>query len=335
MRLHLNENTEGCSPAVLDALRLLGRPDAGFYPDYEGAQQAVAANFGVPADYVLLTNGLDEGILAACAAAFRDRSSGIPATLGVMPAFDMYEIFTAALGGHMVTVPCGPEFTAPLDRLRSAVTPQTRIVFLANPHNPSGVPIPQEGLLALARATTSAILFVDEAYADFSGETLIDAATFDGMPSLLVGRTFSKAYGIAGLRVGAVIGHPTTLGPLRQVVPPYSLNAWATAALPVAIADRAYRDWYVAQAAESRRLLTAACQRLGLQTWPSAANFMLVRVGPRTPEIIDALAAQGIRVRDRSHEPGCEGCVRITAGITSDTQRVIAALEEAVCDGRL
>jgi histidinol-phosphate aminotransferase len=334
MRLHLNENTEGCSPAVIDALRQLGRPEAGFYPDYEDARQAVAGNFGVPPDYVLLTNGLDEGILAACAAAFRDRSGGVPETLGVVPAFDMYEIFTTALGGHMVGVPCGPDFTSPLDHLRGAVTLRTRIVFLANPHNPSGVPVPLDDLRALARATAPAMLFVDEAYADFSGDTLIDTASFDAMPSLLVGRTFSKAYGIAGLRVGAVIGHPSALAPLRQVVPPYSLNAWATAALPVAIADRGYRDWYVAQAAESRRLLASACQRLGLQTWPSVANFVLVRVGPRMPDVIDALAAQGIRVRDRSRDPGCQWCVRITAGITDDTRKVIAALEEAVCDAR-
>ena len=334
MRLHLNENTTGCSPAVIEVLRQLGRLDAGFYPDYEDARQAVARNFGVPADYVLLTNGLDEGILAACAVAFRDRSGGVPETLGVVPAFDMYEIFTEALGGHMVGVPCGPGFTSPLDDLRDAVTLRTRIVFLASPHNPSGVQVPLDDLRTFARATAPAMLFVDEAYADFSGDTLIDAATFDALPSLLVGRTFSKAYGIAGLRVGAVIGHPSMLAPLRQVVPPYSLNAWATAALPVAIADRAYRDWYVAQAAESRRLLSSACDRLGLQTWPSAANFMLVRVGPQTPHVIAALAVQGIRVRDRSREPGCEGCVRITAGITDDTRRVIAALEEALCDAR-
>jgi histidinol-phosphate aminotransferase len=331
MRLHLNENTAGCSPTVVEALRQLGRPEAGFYPDYDDARQAVAGHFGVPAEYVVLTNGLDEGILAACASAFRDRSGGVPETLGVVPAFDMYDVFTTALGGHMVTVPTGEGFTTPLEQLRKAVTERTRIAFLANPHNPSGVAVPLQALRNFAQAIAPAILFVDEAYADFSGETLIDRELFDADPSLLVGRTFSKAYGIAGLRVGAVLGHPSTLAPLRQVVPPYSLNAWATAAVPVAIADCAYRNWYVAQAAESRALLTAACERLKLQTWPSAANFVLVRVGPGIAQVIAGLAAKGIRVRDRSSEPGCEGCIRITAGIVDDTRRLIAALEEAVC----
>jgi len=261
----------------MDALRQLGRPEAGFYPDYEDAQQAVAGNFGVPPEYVLLTNGLDEGILAACAAAFRDRSGGIPETLGVVPAFDMYEIFTTALGGHTVNVPCGPGFTAPLDRLRQAVTPRTRIVFLANPHNPSGVPIPLDDLQDLGRTTAPAMFFVDEAYADFSGDTLIETAAFDAMPSLLVGRTFSKAYGIAGLRVGAVLGHPSTLAPLRQVVPPYSLNAWATAALPVDTAGEALAATAEPMAAETLlpQLLSQATER---QSWGrEAASILTMR----------------------------------------------------------
>jgi len=332
MRLHLNENTAGCSPAVIEALRELGRLDAACYPEYGDAQQAVGDLFGVPREYVLLTNGLDEGILAAAGAALRDRADGLPEALGVAPAFDMYEGCTTALGGRMVNVPLENDFALRADALRGAISPRTRIVFLANPHNPSGVPIPLDRLRDLARAVAPVMLFVDEAYADFSGETLIDRRALDDIPTLLVGRTFSKAYGIAGLRVGAVIGAPKTLAPLRQVVPPYSVNAWAAAALPVAIADRAYRDWYIAQAAESRALLAQAARRLGLETWPSAANFVLVRVGARVGAIVEALAVRGIRVRDRSREHGCTQCIRITAGVVDDTRRVLAALEEVLCD---
>ena len=334
MRLHLNENTAGCSPSVIDVLRQLGRADAGFYPDYDDTRQAVADNFRVPAEYVLLTNGLDEGILAACGAAFRDRRGGVPETLGVAPAFDMYEVCTNALGGRMVTVPLDRDFTHSMASLRDAITPNTRIVFLANPHNPSGVPVPLDDLRQLARELAPVVLFADEAYADFSGETLIDRELFGAIPSLLVGRTFSKAYGIAGLRAGAVLGSPAALEPLRQVVPPYSLNAWVTTALPVVIGDRAYRDWYIGEARESRAILGGACARLGLQTWPSAANFMLVRVGPDIARIVAALGDKGIRVRDRSAEAGCEFCIRITAGLIEDTQRLVRALEETVCDAR-
>lgn len=334
MRLHLNENTAGCSPAVLETLRRLGRSDAGLYPDYDTAQQAVAGHLGVPVDHVLLTNGLDEGILAAAAAACRDRADGVPEAVGVAPAFDMYEICTTAIGGRMVTVRLEDDgFELSAEDIRAALTPRTRIVFLTNPHNPSGRAVPLDTLRGLARDVAPALLFVDEAYADFSGDTLIDPATLAALPNLVVGRTFSKAYGLAGLRAGVLVAAPATLAPLRRVVPPYSLNAWAAAALPVAIEDRAYRDWYVEQAAVSRALLSDACARLGLRTWPSAANFMLVRVADAAAVVSD-LAVRGVRVRDRSADKGCEQCIRITAGIVEDTRRAIAALEEVLCAAR-
>lgn len=331
MRLHLNENTAGCSPAVFEALRRLGREDAGFYPDYGVAVAAVARHFAVPDDFVLLTNGLDEGILAAIGAAFRDRTGGTPDTLGVAPAFDMYEVLTNALGGRMVTVPLKEDFTLDAPAFVSAMTPLTRIAFLTNPHNPSGRAWPIEPLLGIARAIAPVVLFLDEAYADFSGESAIDVRTLESHRNLIVGRTFSKAYGLAGLRAGAVIGWPGTLEPLRQVVPPYSLNAWAAAALPAALADDGYRTWYGEQAAQSRALLARACARLSLETWPSSANFVLVRIGDHAAEVVRELAARGVRVRDRSSECGCTGCIRITAGIVQDTQRAIETLTEVLC----
>jgi histidinol-phosphate aminotransferase len=234
----------------------------------------------------------------------------------------------------MVTVPMDDSFRLPADALQRAVTADTRIVFVTNPHNPSGALVPRDEILALARAIAPVPLFVDEAYADFADESVLMERTVTELPNVIVGRTFSKAYGLAGLRAGALVAQEDTLAPMRRIVPPYSLNAWVTAVLPAAVADRAYRDWYVAQSSESRRLLADTCARLGLRTWPSDANFVLVHVGTGAPAVVAALAARGIRVRDRSRERGCEGCIRITAGLVDETRRLIPALEEAVCAAR-
>ena len=121
---------------------------------------------------------------------------------------------------------------------------------------------------------------------------------------------------------------------LREILPPYSVNAWAAAALPAAIADTAYRDWYIAQAAESRALLAAASERHGLRTWPSAANFVLIDFGGRERGIAEAMAQLGFAVRDKSDEPSCRGCVRVTAGLVDDTRLFIGALEELLCGVR-
>jgi histidinol-phosphate aminotransferase len=317
----------------MEVLARLGRGDAGLYPDYDEALRTVAEGLGVPVEYLLLTNGMDEGILAATALAFRDRGASVPLAVGVAPAFDMYGILVDAFGGRLVTVPMDDTFSLPGRAIVGAIGADTRIVFITNPHNPSGATIAREDVLALAAEIAPVLLFVDEAYVDFSGVTVLDQDTLDSHRNVIVGRTFSKAYGLAGLRAGVLAARPDTLAPMRKIVPPYSLNAWAAAALPAAVRDTAYRDWYVAQSARSRQLISDACARLGLRAWPSRANFVLVRVGD-APAIVAALAARGIRVRDRSRETGCEGCIRITAGLVAETERLIPILEEVICAAR-
>jgi histidinol-phosphate aminotransferase len=148
----------------------------------------------------------------------------------------------------------------------------------------------------------------------------------------VVGRTFSKAFGLAGIRIGAITGHPDALEPIRLAVPVYSVNIAAVAAVQAALEDRAHLQHYLAEVERSKTLLYAACDRLGLTYWKSSANFVLVRAGDRLEAVLQAAAAHKIYLRDRSTEPGCEGCLRVGAGIVEHTQRFINVLEEVVCD---
>jgi histidinol-phosphate aminotransferase len=174
-------------------------------------------------------------------------------------------------------------------------------------------------------------VFVDEAYADFSGETLIGDPAFLTLTNVVVGRTFAKAYGLAGLRAGALVAAPETIAPLRRTVPPYTLNVAAAVALPAAFEDTAYYEWYLAQVRESRRLLCATLDRLDVKYWPSSANFVLARFGTDLERVIGGLAARQVAIRDRSADPGCEGCARITTGVVEHTTRCVEALEEVLC----
>jgi histidinol-phosphate aminotransferase len=146
---------------------------------------------------------------------------------------------------------------------------------------------------------------------------------------VLVGRTFSKAYGLAGLRIGVVIGQPHVLDPVRAVTLPFNINGVALAALDAALRDTEFLPRYAAQVKESRERLYAACRRLELQYWPSAANYVLVRVGDAAP-FVDALAARKIHVRDRSKDGITPGCIRVTAGMVEHTDAAIAALDAVV-----
>jgi histidinol-phosphate aminotransferase len=332
LRLHLNENSAGCSPAVIAALQGLSRHDIATYPDYDQVVATTAARLGVTPDHLVLTNGLDDGILAASISALRHSPREAPyEAIIVVPAFDMYAACTDAAGGRIVEVPLGDGFAFPLTAILSALNPRTRAVFLTNPNNPTGGLIREADIVTIAGQAPEALIFVDEAYADFAGQTLIGPG-FEALPrNIVVGRTFAKAYGLAGMRAGAVVGHPDTVAPLRRTVPPYTLNVGAVVALPAALADTAYFEWYVAQVEESRQLLYRTLDRLGVPYWTSHGNFVLVRFGANLRRVIDGLAARGIAIRDRSRDPGCTGCARITTGVVEHTARCVRALEEVLC----
>jgi histidinol-phosphate aminotransferase len=170
-------------------------------------------------------------------------------------------------------------------------------------------------------------VFVDEAYADFSGRTLIDG-TLEARPNIVVGRTFAKAHGLAGLRVGALVAAPAIIARFRQLALPYRINVAAAVALRAALADRTHLSQTVSESTESKRLLRDACAALGLETWKSDANFVLVRIGDRSADFARWMKSREVRVRDRSALPGCRGCVRITAGPVKHTLLAISLLEE-------
>jgi histidinol-phosphate aminotransferase len=337
LRLHLNENTAGCSPRVLAALEALTGEDIAFYPDYGDVERETAAFLGVPRSQLVLTNGLDEGIFVTIVAAARETVAGEsairPEVIVPLPAFDMYGVTARAVGAQVVEVPPQQGFRLPVASLLAAVTPRTRIVFITSPNNPTGVRVSLDEIDEVSAALPpGAIVFVDEAYHDFCGDTALPLLATRS--SVIVGRTFAKGHGLAALRAGCLIGQAEVLARIRTIVPPYSLNVCAAAGLRAALADRERLAWYVAQVDRSRRLVYALCDRLGLTYWESGANFVLVRVGTRADEVVSKLAARGIFVRDRSGEPGCEGCVRITAGVVDHTQQCLLALEEILCGVR-
>jgi histidinol-phosphate aminotransferase len=332
LRLHLNENTGGCSPKVLEALRAITASQVAFYPDYAAATEACARLLGVDPSWVALTNGLDEGIWAAASACLRAGDSAGEAIVSE-PAFDMYAACVNAVGGRLVAVPPRADLAFPLDRILAAISPRTRLVFLCSPNNPTGLAISDQDLASVAHALQpGALVFLDEAYADFARGSFL--ARLGEFPNVVVGRTFAKAYGLAALRIGCVVGRPEALSLVQRTIPPYSLNVCAIQGMLAAIADRDHHEWYRAQVAESRELVYDACRRLDLRWWPSEANFVLVRVGGRAGALVNALARRGVFIRDRSGEPGCAGCVRITTGVVEHTRACLAAMEEVLCDAR-
>jgi histidinol-phosphate aminotransferase len=318
---------------VLARLRSLDSERLARYPEREPVEKEVAGFLGLDPAQVLLTNGVDEAIHLLCSTYLDPGDEA----LIVVPTFAMYAIFAQAAGARVVEVRAGDNFTFPEKALLAQLSRRTRFIAVANPNNPTGAAVAGNVLIRIAQAAPRAAVLVDEAYFEFHGETLIDQTRIDYTPqieNLFVARTFSKAYGLAGLRIGILAGEARQMAMVRRVASPYNVNAAALAVLPHALQDQEYVGRYVAQVLSNRETLQQELGNLGLHYWPSHANFVLVRIGSAHTEFVQALRNRGILVRDRHSDrhsdPRCEGCVRLTVGSDEHTQTLIDALRNVI-----
>ncbi len=324
VRLDFNENTFACSPKVLEALGRVSRGDLTMYPEREHVEHIAAAHLGLDAAQVLLTNGVDEAIHVLCQTYL---GAGDEMLLPV-PTYSMYAVYASGTDSRLIEVPADGDFCFPLDALLAKTTAATKLIAIANPNSPTGQAVTRENILRVVEAAPHAIVLVDEAYFHFCGQTVMDL--IGRLPNLIVARTFSKAYGLAGLRLGLLAGASEQMHWLRRVISPYSVNSLALACLPAALDDQPYIDWYVGEVLEARKEFTTALDRMGVHYWPSQANFVLTYVGSKHAEFYAAMRSRGVLVRDRSADPGCDGCVRITVGTREHTSQGILAMEQTL-----
>ena len=324
LRLDFNENTFAPSPRVMERIRAITAEGLTVYPEREHVEKEVAAHLGLAPAEVLLTNGVDEAIHLLCCAFLEDGDEALIAT----PTFFMYDVSVGMMTGGLKRIQADASLEFPLERFLEAISPRTKLVIVASPNNPTGAVVSREHLLRICAEAPQAVIFVDEAYFHFHGETTMGDA--GRVPNLIVGRTFSKAYGLANLRIGVLAGDARLLKYLRKVSSPYNVNGVALDVLPAALQDRAYLDWYVGQVHAGRERVMRALGAMGVRYWPSEANFVLFAVGPRHRELVTRMREKGVLLRDRSADPGCDGYVRITIGVEEHVTRGIAALCEVL-----
>jgi histidinol-phosphate aminotransferase len=324
LRLDFNENTLACSPKVREMLARISSGDLTRYPEREPVEAIVAAHLNLAPEQVVLTNGVDEAIHVL----FETFLEAGEELLLPVPTYTMYEVYASATDARVVAVQAATDLQFPFECLLAAITPRTKIVAIANPNSPSGSAATRAQILELARRAQHAVILVDEAYFHFHGETVIDRV--GAIPNLIVARTFSKAYGLAGLRLGLLAGPVELMRWIRRVLSPYSVNSLALACLPPALEDAAYVDWYASEVVAARAEFEAALDQAAVRRWPSHANFVLVEIGPRHAEFARSMRAAGVLVRDRSNDPGCDGCVRITIGTRQQMRLAATVLHDTL-----
>jgi histidinol-phosphate aminotransferase len=317
VRLHLNENAWGCSPRVLEALHTVTASEIARYPQREAVERLVAERMGLEAEQVLLTNGADEALHLACMAYLETGTEAIT----VIPTFTLYSVYSRATGTTLLEIPALDEFRFPLEAVLRAIGPRTRLVIIAAPNNPTGACVAEADILSIAAAVPDAAVLVDEAYSEFCGRSVL--SQIGSIPNLLVARTFSKAYGLAGLRAGFLAGDTQQIAAIRRFCSPFNVNLLALRCLPAALADEEYMQSYVRAVIAGRDELGRELAAVGISIWPSGANFVLAKLGDDREAFLASTAQAGIGVRDRHDQPLCAGCVRISVGTEEQNRSVI------------
>jgi histidinol-phosphate aminotransferase len=321
LRLDMNESTTGCSPRVLARIRSLDPKLLALYPDRRRAEKLVAEFLGLNTEEILVTNGADEGIELLCRA-YLDADDEI---IIIVPAFTMYEVFAQTTAAKIVRVPAGPDFSFPVDRILEAITPRTRMIVITNPNNPTGLPVNRDHIFRVLEAAPAAAVLLDEAYFDFYGRTLMNQ--IGKIPNLFIARTFSKAYGLAGMRLGVLAGAVEQISVIRRMIAPFNVNAFVVECIQEALEDRQFVADYVEQVRSTREWLRRELEALGLKCWPSQTNFLLVDFGELRQKVLATMTESGIALRNR---PDCAGCLRISIGTQREMERVVSVLKGVI-----
>ena len=331
IKLASNENALGSSPKALAALRrALGSLHR--YPDAtcRVLRERLAKHLRVDPASLIFGNGSDELIVLALRA-FVDPGDGV---VVAAPTFLIYELQANACGAS-VSVVSLRDFRYDLGAMKAAVTPHTKLVFIANPDNPTGTYVTKRALDEFLRGLPSeTLVFLDEAYYEF-----VDASDYPqtlskvAERSLIVTRTFSKAYGLAGLRIGYGVAQPGLIAAMDAVREPFNVNSLAQVAASAALDDAPFLARSRRLVQEGRRYVTRELDALKLRYVPSVTNFLLVLLGPGATAIAQRLLSQGVIVREMSGW-NLPGCVRVTIGTMEENRRFIRALKIALGAGR-
>jgi histidinol-phosphate aminotransferase len=331
VKLASNENPLGM-PDSAKAAMARAAAELGRYPDANAFElkAALADRYGVPAEWITLGNGSND-ILEIAAHAFVEKGQSV---VYAQYSFAVYALATQGLGARAIVVPA-VRHGHDLDAMLAAIEDDTRLVFIANPNNPTGTFIEGPALEAfLEKVPRRVVVVLDEAYTEYlPAELRYDSIAWARRyPNLVVSRTFSKAFGLAGLRVGFAIAQPELTDLLNRLRQPFNVNTIAQAAAIAALGDTAFLEKTAALNAQGYRRLTQAFDKLGLEYVPSFGNFVLVRVGSDDgagARVNLALLQQGVIVRPVGNY-GLPQWLRVTIGLPDENEAFIAALEQAL-----
>src|SRR3989338_14259 len=329
LRLDFNENTIGCSPRVIETLKKIKQGNLSVYPEYSGLRKALASYCNVDVEEVIPTNATDEAIKTIIEAYIEKNRDEIVIP---MPTFAMFKFYAQLNEAVIREVLYNKDLSFPTDGVLSAINKNTKIIVLVNPNSPTGTSIDDNDVIKIIEKAqrNDSIVMIDEAYCQFYGKTSIPLIKKYG--NLIVTQTFSKAFGLAGLRLGYIISSKNNIKNIQKALSPYSVNSVAVACAFAALEDQEHIKNYVKEVNESKKMLYKALDLLKIKYFKSDANFVLLSLGKNSAYFCKKLKEDGILVRDRSMDKLLNGCVRVTIGTKKQTAKLIGAMNKVMKD---
>jgi histidinol-phosphate aminotransferase len=324
VKLASNENPLGMSPKARAAIEN-ALAEGHRYPENYALEQALAQHYDIPADCIVVGNG-SSAVLDVIARTYLGKGTE---ALYAEYAFAMYQIATESTGADAVRVPA-TDFGHDLDGMRAAITPRTRVIWIANPNNPTGTFVPYSAMRDfIATIPKDIIVVLDEAYYEYltPGEQALSHRWPEQYPNLIVARTFSKVYGLAGVRVGYAIAHPKVAALLNRVRQPFVVNALAVAGATAALTDTAFVEKSTELNTNGRMQLLAGLQELSLRCLPAYGNFVTFRIADAAV-VYEKLLKAGVIVRPLGGYDMADW-LRVSVGLAAENRRFLAALQDA------
>jgi len=320
--LDMNENPFGCSPRVIESLRNLTSKDVAMYPDYARAIRKLAGYLNVLPEQLVLTNGADEAIKTIIETYVEKGDEIILPT----PTFDMFRIYGQMAEAKVIDVLYNEDLSFPTAKVLDKINSRTKLIVIVNPNNPTGTIMQDEDIIKILEKAKNSIVLIDEAYNRFYGKSAKEM--IKKYDNLAVIQTFSKTYGMPGLRIGYVISNQAVCTNLRKVLPPFSVNTLALIASAAALDDEDFIDDCVREIRKNRAYLESELRLLGIKVAESEANFILADFGDACGRVCEELKQKKILVKNRSAYPLLSGCIRIGIGTRSQCELLVMELKK-------
>src|SRR3989338_394126 len=337
LRLDFNENSIGPSPKVLEKLKQITREDIAIYPEYSLLKQKISNYLNIEKEEVLPTNGTDEAIMLVINSFVNKGDEVIIPT----PTFAIFNFYASQAEASIKKLLYNEDLSFPVNNVLQAITKNTKLIVLVNPNNPTGSIIFEKDIEEILKKAkkNNAIVLIDEAYYEFYGKSSI--SLIKKYYNLIILRTFSKAFGIAGLRLGVIVSNKNFIKILSKAISPYSVNNLAVILGIEALNDTKYVKKYVDEVNKSKEILLKEFDRCNIKIYSSEANFFVAKLGENAQEIYEKLKQRGILIRDRTDYPLLKGCLRIGIGTKKQTKYFLTEFRKVLkemnisCSGKL